>query len=169
MERLSLPIETIKNHYNIVVIGSGYGGAIAASRLARAGQEVCVLERGKEFQPGEYPDTELEVLREAQTDTPEFHAGSRTGLYDFRVNKDINVFLGCGLGGTSLVNANVSLPPERRVFEDSRWPEALRKDVETLLADGFRRANEMLKPTAYPDDFPSLPKLDALKKSANAM
>ena len=57
MSHLSLPIENIKNHYTVVVIGSGYGGGIAASRLARAGQQVCVLERGKEFFPGDFPST----------------------------------------------------------------------------------------------------------------
>ncbi len=53
VRRLSTPIEEIKERYDIVVVGSGYGGAIAASRMARAGKSVCLLERGKEFQPGE--------------------------------------------------------------------------------------------------------------------
>ena len=57
MARLSLPIASIRAQYDVVVVGSGYGGSIAASRLARAGRSVCVLERGKEQQPGEYPDT----------------------------------------------------------------------------------------------------------------
>ncbi|NMG06504.1 alpha/beta fold hydrolase [Brasilonema sp. UFV-L1] len=166
MTRLSSPIENLKNHYTVVVIGSGYGGAIAASRLARAGQQVCVLERGKEFQPGEYPDTEVEAVSEMQVDLPQQHIGSRTGLYDFHVNKDINVFVGCGLGGTSLVNANVSLQAEPRVFADPHWPQGLRDDVDTLLAQGYRRAEEMLKPTPYPQDFSPLPKLQALEKSA---
>ncbi|MBI3797519.1 MAG: GMC family oxidoreductase, partial [Deltaproteobacteria bacterium] len=166
MARLSAPIENLKPHYTVVVVGSGYGGAIAASRLGRAGQRVCVLERGKEFQPGEYPNTETTALREMQVDAPEGHLGSRTGLYDLHVNKDIHVFVGCGLGGTSLVNANVALRAEPRVFDDPRWPQALRDDLTTALADGYRRAEEMLKPTPYPDDFPTLPKLQALEKSA---
>lgn len=165
MPRLSSPIETIKNHYSVVVIGSGYGGGIAASRMARAGRQVCVLERGKEFQPGEYPDTEPEALRELQTDLPAEHIGARTGLYDLRFNKDINVFVGCGLGGTSLVNANVSLRAEPRVFDDRRWPQALRDDVGGLLAEGYTRAENMLKPTPLPADI-SLKKLSALEKSA---
>jgi cholesterol oxidase len=166
MTRLSSPIENLKNHYTAVIIGSGYGGGIAASRLARAGQQVCVLERGKEFQPGEYPNTDTKAVGEIQVDLPAKRIGSRTGLYDFHVNQDINVFVGCGLGGTSLVNANVSLQAEPRVFTDKRWPKELRDDVDTLLAQGYRRAEEMLKPNSYPEDFPPLPKLQALEKSA---
>ncbi len=166
MTRLSSPIENLKNHYTVVIIGSGYGGGIAASRLARAGQQVCVLERGKEFQPGEYPNTDTKAVGEIQVDLPAKRIGSRSGLYDFHVNRDINVFVGCGLGGTSLVNANVSLQAEPRVFKDQRWPQELRDDVDTLVAEGYRRAEEMLKPSSYPEEFPPLPKLQALEKSA---
>lgn len=165
MQRLSSPIEMLAAHYPIVVIGSGYGGSIAASRLARAGQKVCLLERGHEWIPGEYPDTQLAGMREVQMDLPQGHVGTRTGLYDFRVNDDINVFLGCGLGGTSLVNANVSIPAEQRVFEDPRWPLPLRNDYHTALADGFARAKEMLKPQPYPATAPPLAKLAALESS----
>ncbi|MEK7793780.1 MAG: alpha/beta fold hydrolase, partial [Candidatus Hydrogenedentota bacterium] len=126
-----------------------------------------MLERGREFLPGEYPNTQIEAVRDLQTDLPGEHVGSRTGLYDFRINKDINVFLGCGLGGTSLVNANVSLPPEKRVFDDSRWPAEIHADYDTLLADGFARAREMLKPQPYPSTWPALAKLQALEKSAD--
>jgi cholesterol oxidase len=168
MTRLSSSIEGIKEHYQVVVIGSGYGGGIAASRLARAGQQVCILERGKEFRPGEYPDTEFEGAREMQFDLPGRHLGPRTGLYDFRVNENINVVLGCGLGGTSLINANVSLPADDRVFDDARWPVELRGHP-SVLAPYYERATEMLKPSPYPEDFPKLAKLEALKDSAVVM
>ena len=169
MQRLSIPLESMKPHYTVVVVGSGYGGAIAASRMARAGQTVCVLERGRELVPGEYPDTESEALRDLQVDLPLTHKGNRTGLYDFRVNPDINVFVGCGLGGTSLVNANVALEPEPRVFENSAWPRALRDDITRGLKQGFERANQMLGVTPYPDDAPNLLKHAALKKSGEGM
>lgn len=97
------------------------------------------------------------------------HKGLRTGLYDFRVNPDINVFVGCGLGGTSLVNANVALEPETRVFENSAWPRALRDDITKGLKQGFERANQMLGVTPYPDDAPNLLKHAALKKSGEGM
>src|SRR5271170_4031920 len=109
IRRISMPLDLIRERYDVIVVGSGYGGAIAASRMARAGKSVCLLERGKEFQPGEYPDTELEAAEQFQIDCPDGRTGSRTGLYDMRQNPGINVFVGCGLGGTSLVNANVAL------------------------------------------------------------
>src|ERR1035438_475393 len=165
MPRLSSPLHEIKDHYTVLVIGSGYGGAIAASRLARAGQQVCVLERGREFQTGEYPDTEAEALAEMQAELPNGHSGSRTGLYDFYVNPDVNVFVGCGLGGTSLINGNVAVRAEPRVFDDTCWPQALRDDMGGL-EEGYQRAEEMLRPVAYPAQYPALPKLLALEQSA---
>jgi cholesterol oxidase len=169
MARLSNHLGDLKDHYSVVVIGSGYGAAITASRLARGGQKVCVLERGKEFQPGEYPDTVLEAGEEMQTNAPAAHFGSRSALYEFHVNEDINVFKGCGLGGTSLVNANVALRAEKRVFDDPRWPEEFRRDLGTRVEEGYRHAEEMLKSTPYPEDWPSLPKLRAQETSARTM
>ncbi len=60
--RLAKNLEDIKEAYDVVVIGAGYGGSIAASRMARAGQSVCLLDRGKEIRPGEYPDQEHEAV-----------------------------------------------------------------------------------------------------------
>jgi cholesterol oxidase len=169
MDRLSSPIERMDNDYDVVVVGSGYGGGITASRMARAGRRVCLLERGAERQPGEYPDTETKMLGSLQVDSPDGHEGSRLGMYDIRFNDDLNVFLGCGLGGTSLVNANVSLHPDERVFDDTQWPEELRADLRGRLATGYERAEEMLRPQPYPEDSPKLRKLTALEQSANAL
>ncbi len=170
LPRLSSPIESIKPHYDVVVIGSGYGGGIAASRMARAGRSVCLLERGKEFQPGEYPDTESKALGEFQIHLPDGkHLGDRTALFDLHQNPDINVMVGCGLGGTSQLNANVSLQAEPRVYQDARWPREVLAAMDTLVKQGHDLAWDMLKPTPYPDDFPVLPKLKALQDSAAIM
>ncbi len=165
MRRLSSSIEDIQPHYTVVVIGSGYGGGIAASRLARAGQQVCVLERGREFQLGEYPNTELEALPEIQVRLPDQIIGSRTGLYDMHISPDMSVLVGCGLGGTSLINANVASRPERRVFDDPHWPQAFRADVDTVLQQCYARAEEMLGSNPYPADVPATPKMKAHEKS----
>ena len=170
MSRLSSPIEFIKDHYEVVVVGSGYGAGIAASRMSRAGRRVCILERGKEFQPGEYPDTEPAALGEMQVHLPDGkHVGDRTGLFDLHQNTDINVMVGCGLGGTSLLNANVSLQAEPRVFDDPRWPAEVIKDLPTLVERGYELAREMLKPVPYPADWPTLPKLQALEASSKVL
>ena len=54
MRRLSRSIADLKIHYDAVVVGSGYGGGVAASRLARMGRRVAVLERGREFAIGDF-------------------------------------------------------------------------------------------------------------------
>ncbi|MCY3681654.1 MAG: GMC family oxidoreductase N-terminal domain-containing protein [Gemmatimonadetes bacterium] len=164
---LSLPNNEIKDAYDVVVVGSGYGGGISASRMARAGKKVCVLERGKEFLPGDFPDEPVEALNEFQTNSAMGHTGGRTDLFDFNLNEDINVLVGCGLGGTSLINANVSLKAEDRTFEDPVWPDEIRQDG--LIQQGYERARAMLLPRLYPEDAPKLPKLQALEESAQAM
>ena len=100
---------------------------------------------------------------------PHEHVGSRTGLYHFHINDDMSVAVGCGLGGTSLINANVAVAPDPRIFDDPRWPEPFRQDVQTRLAEGYERAREMLKPTPYPENFPTLPKMEALRMSAEEL
>lgn len=151
MSYLATPIDGMAGDYDVVVVGSGYGGAVAASRLARAGFRVCVLERGAEFQPGDFPEGSLEGFREMQLNLPDRRVGSSTALFDFRVNSDISVLQGCGLGGTSLINANVAIRPDSRVWLDPVWPEALRADVETRVEEGMRRALEMLRAAPFPD------------------
>ena len=169
MARLSKPVGELKEHYEIVVVGSGYGGSIAANRMARAGRQVCLLERGREFLPGEYPDSEIEAVEEIQYNTPEGHIGSHLGLFEMHVNADMNAVVGCGLGGTSLINANVSLRPDPRLWEDPRWPAAIGADLKTRVEDGYKHACNMLQPTPLPNDFPELPKLNALRDSAKSI
>ena len=171
MGYISSSVTDIKQYYDVIVIGSGYGGSIAASRMARAGKKVCLLERGKEFQPGDYPNSELTFASETQLDLPAKHTGSDTGLFDFRVNDDIHVAVGCGLGGTSLINASVSVLPEPRVFEDECWPEEIRNNMQSFN-EGVKRVQEMLNPVEYPEEekgYPKLSKLEAMRKAAREM
>jgi cholesterol oxidase len=146
MQRLASPIDLMKPDYDVIVIGSGYGGGVAASRLARAGQSVCVIERGREVVTGEFPSRLPELRRELQINGGKMRSGSRTGLYDFRLGADIHVLVGCGLGGGSLINAGVALKPEPRVFADPSWPEAMR---DGLLDLGYARAAAMLRPARH--------------------
>ena len=167
IRRLARALTKIRPHYSVVVVGSGYGGGVAASRLARAGQSVCVLERGKEMHPGEYPDTPLEAALELQVShTPNGRLGSPSALFDLHLGDDLSVFVGCGLGGTSLINANVGIRPDRRVFDDN-WPAALRGGTDPELLAGYARAEAMLRPEPYRGPEPA--KLRSLRRSAEAM
>lgn len=162
-ETLSLDRAAMRAAYDVVVVGSGYGGGIAASRLARAGQRVCVLERGREVPVGGFPARLPELRRELQVHSGKKRSGSGTGLYDVRLGSDINVVVGCGLGGGSLINAGVALRPDARVFADQAWPDAIREDG--LLDLGFARAADMLRPTRYAGA-PELTKYRALEAAS---
>jgi cholesterol oxidase len=74
-------------------------------RIARAGRDVCVLERGRELHPGGYPNSALSAAREIQVQTPAEHHGPEAGMFDFNADPDITVVSGCGLGGTSVADA----------------------------------------------------------------
>src|SRR5258706_14349660 len=136
---LSTPWEQRKAHYDVVVIGSGYGGSIAAARLASASlnpkPSVCILERGREWQPGDFPESLGDGIAQTRSDL------NPLGLYELLTHPEISVLKGSGLGGTSLINANVAIPPDREVFEQFNWPSAITYEE---LAPYYQRASGVL-------------------------
>lgn len=175
--RLSKPLELMRNSYDCVVIGSGYGGGVAASRMARAGQSVCVLERGKERWPGEFPVETGDALDQVHY-SGEFapgwlpkklvNGGDPTAMYHLIFGNGQNAVVGNGLGGTSLINANVYLEADEDTLKQEYWPREIRENPKEM-AQYYEKARKMLEPEQYPEDWPQLPKLDLLKKQAKAM
>ncbi|OLN95454.1 Cholesterol oxidase 2 [Colletotrichum chlorophyti] len=181
--RISKPVELMRNSYDCVVIGSGYGGAVAASRIARSvgangkRQSVCVLERGQEKWPGEYPTGVLDAFDQVHV-SGEFapgwlpsttvERGDPTGMYHLIFGKGLNAVVGNGLGGTSLMNANVFLEANEATLSMPIWPKAIRDDPSSLKKF-YQRARDVLEPTEYPNDWPELPKVKLLKKQAAAL
>ncbi len=147
MARLSRLHTDLKSHYDAIVIGSGYGGGVAAARLARAGLTVAVFERGREFLTGEFPSKFPDIRNNFQVSRQKLKTGPENAIYDVRLGEDMHVLVGCGLGGGSLINAGVSLRPDPRVFDDPVWPGQLKQDG--LIEEGYRRAERWLRPVPH--------------------
>ncbi|EFX05792.1 glucose-methanol-choline oxidoreductase [Grosmannia clavigera kw1407] len=174
--RISRAVELMRSSYDCVVIGSGYGGGVAASRMARAGQSVCLLELGKERWPGEYPSSTLDSFKDLHCSGDlapsslggvDVSTGQPTGMYHLIFGQGQNAVVANGLGGTSLINANVFLRADPDTMAMKAWPKELRK--ENALDEYYDRVESVLEPEAYPDDWPTLPKLELLKKQASAL
>ncbi|GAW16944.1 hypothetical protein ANO14919_063910 [Xylariales sp. No.14919] len=172
--RISKSMELMRHAYDCVVIGSGYGGGVAASRMARADQTVCLLERGKERWPGEFPTgtgDALDQLHYSGQFAPPWlpkkvvHGGDPTGMYHLIFGNGQNAVVGNGLGGTSLINANVFLEADDGALQMDQWPEEIRKHPG-CLKEYYAKASEVLEPEEYPKDWPKLPKLELLEKQA---
>jgi cholesterol oxidase len=102
--------------FDAIVIGSGFGGAITSCRLAEAGYKVLVLERGRRWNPTTFP-RRLDDPWVFDPAAPQ----ARNGWFDFRVFPHMTVATGAGVGGGSLVYANISVEAKKETF-DSGWP-----------------------------------------------
>jgi cholesterol oxidase len=154
-------------HFDAVVVGSGFGGSTMALRLAEAGQAVCVLERGKPYPPGSFPRAPYK-LRTNFWDPSE----GLQGMFDFWSFKGIEALVSSGLGGGSLIYANVMLRKDEKWFvkEDLEhggweyWPVT----YEQLEPD-YVRAESVIRPQRYPFDqspYDQTPKTRVFKDAA---
>jgi cholesterol oxidase len=138
----------VERAYDAIVVGSGFGGGIAACRLAEAGRRVCVLERGRRFAPTDFIDDPDDAPRLLWHKT--FNPG---GLFDVRLMKDVTVITAAGVGGGSLVYANVQLRARDDVFGDA-WPAAIDR---AELDPWYDLTEQALEPVPMPSD-PPIPK-----------
>src|SRR5262245_11961772 len=151
--------------YDAVVIGSGYGGGVAASRLARMGLRLAVLEQGRIWRPGDFPITAKARRKATRLTGRAPNLGDPAGLYYLSVGKGLTVFGASGLGGGSLINAGVVLRPDLGRLRKAGWPDAVVSDG--LLLEGLARAEAMLgvAPVPGPERFA---KLAGMRKAAAA-
>ena len=98
-------------HFDAIVVGSGFGGSVMAYRLAEAGRRVCVLERGRAYPPGSFTRSPYRA-RESFWDPKR----GLTGMYHYWSFKGIDALVSAGLGGGSLIYANVFLRKDERWF-----------------------------------------------------
>ncbi|NCV73396.1 MAG: GMC family oxidoreductase, partial [Actinobacteria bacterium] len=145
--------------FDVVVIGSGFGGSVAALRLTEKGYKVCVLEAGRRFTDKDFPKTSWRLRR--------FLFLPRlglTGIQRIHVLPDVLVLAGAGVGGGSLVYANTLYKPPASYFEDKQWSKITNWDQE--LSPWYDQASRMLGVAQNPYFSPSD---QAMKEVADQM
>ncbi|MFJ9693570.1 GMC oxidoreductase [Kitasatospora sp. NPDC101183] len=135
--------------YDVVVVGSGFGGSVAALRLTEKGYRVAVLEAGRRFERGELPRDSWDLQN--------YLWAPKLGLYGIqRIHLLANVLIlaGAGVGGGSLNYANTLYVPPKAFFEDRQWRHIT--DWQEELAPFYDQAQRMLgvrlNPTLTPSD-----------------
>jgi cholesterol oxidase len=146
--------------YDVLVIGSGFGGSVAALRLTEKGYQVGVLEAGRRFEDAEYPRTSWNV----RTFLWAPKLGCQ-GIQRIHVLRDVIILAGAGVGGGSLVYANTLYRPAADAFyRDPQWAHIT--DWRAELAPYYDQAERMLgvvqNPTMTPSD-------EVLKQVADEM
>jgi cholesterol oxidase len=129
--------------FDAVVIGSGFGGSVAACRLAEAGARVLVLERGRRWDHASYPSV---------TGTDWFwdrhHPERNNGWIDLRVFPHMAVAQGAAVGGGSLIYANISAVPPASAFA-AGWPPEITADA---LAPHYATVGAIMNVQSVPDN-----------------
>jgi cholesterol oxidase len=134
--------------FDWLVIGSGFGGSVAALRLSEKGHRVAVMECGRRFGDDDLPRSTWDLRRY-------FYAprlGMR-GIFRLSTFRDVSVVSGAGVGGGSLGYANTLYRAPKRFYEDGQWTEL--DDWETVLAPHYDEAERMLGVTEVEADDPA--------------
>jgi cholesterol oxidase len=134
--------------FDWLVIGSGFGGSVAALRLRDKGYSVGVLEAGRRFADDEMPRSTWDLRR--------YYWAPRLGMRGiFRLSlfKHVAIVSGAGVGGGSLGYANTLYRARRRFYEDPQWADL--NDWESALAAHYDEAERMLGVVAYDEDDPA--------------
>jgi len=134
--------------YDFVVIGSGFGGSISAMRLTEKGYDVLVLERGKRFDDKDFAKSDWNVWKHQW-----MPALRCFGIWENTLLNGIMILHGSGVGGGSLVYANVLMEPTDKLFSAPAWSHLA--DWKTLLRPHYDTAKRMLGVTTNPRMWPA--------------
>ncbi|RMF93966.1 MAG: GMC family oxidoreductase, partial [Nitrospinota bacterium] len=131
------------NEFDVIVIGSGFGGSVMTCRLAERGYRVCLLERGREYGMYQFPRRMDEVRNQVFWDPQD----GKFGLLELRdyPESDVISVSASGLGGGSLIYANVLMPMPAEFFQG--WPGGITREV---LDPYYAKVLEMLEASPYP-------------------
>lgn len=145
--------------YDFVVIGSGFGGSISAMRLAEKGYDVLLMERGKRFEDGDFAKSDWNLWKHMW-----IPALRCFGIWQNTLLNGIMILHGSGVGGGSLVYANVLMEPGDKLFSAPAWSHLA--DWKALLHPHYDTAKRMLGVAPNPRFWPAD---DALKAVASGL
>jgi cholesterol oxidase len=134
--------------FDFVVIGSGFGGSVSAMRLTEKGYRVLVLERGKRFHDEDLPKTNWNIWKYLW-----FPWLRCFGILQMTQFYGLMVMTGSGVGGGSLMYANVMMEPGEEMFESPSWSHLA--DWKTVLRPHYDTAKRMLGVTSNPRQWPA--------------
>ena len=123
--------------YDVLIIGSGFGGSVSALRLTEKAYRVAVLEAGRRFEAEDFPRTNWNVRKFLW-----FPRLGMRGIQRMSLLENVLVLSGAGVGGGSLVYANTLYEPHDAFYRDPQWSDVT--DWKTELAPFFRLAGRML-------------------------
>lgn len=127
----------IEEEYDYVIIGSGFGGSVSALRLSEKGYKVLVIEKGKWYQPKDFPKSNWNLRKWLWV--PFFRW---FGIMKMSFFKHVVVISGTGVGGGSLVYANTLPVPKEEFFTSGSWKNLA--DWQSELAPFYKTALKML-------------------------
>ena len=157
---------------DILIIGSGYGGSFAARELAAPDTSVWVMERGREYALGDFPE-DIGMLPghvRMHTAPDADPIGNTNALLDFRRYQQVSVLLANGLGGGSLINAGVAVRPPASLLEHPAWPDHYRNSAAERSTLWSAMAEVEAQLQAGPlDGVQALKKFKALDKLGRSM
>ncbi|MFD4644046.1 FAD-dependent oxidoreductase [Lentzea sp. NPDC058436] len=139
----------LAGNFDVVIVGSGFGGSVAALRLTEKGYRVAVLEAGRRFADDEFAKTSWDLRRYLWA--PQLRC---FGIQRIHTLRNVMVLAGAGVGGGSLVYANTLYRPLKPFYEDRQWAHITdwQDELEPFYDQASRMLGVVTNPTTTPSD-----------------
>jgi len=139
----------LAGNFDVVIVGSGFGGSVAALRLTEKGYRVAVLEAGRRFADDEFAKTSWNLRKYLWA--PQLKC---FGIQRIHLLRNVMVLAGAGVGGGSLVYANTLYRPLKPFYEDRQWAHITdwQDELEPFYDQASRMLGVVTNPTTTPSD-----------------